>query len=60
MKIAPSVLAADFSNLECELKDIETGGADLVHLDVMDGTLDRKSTRLNSSHANEYRMPSSA
>ena len=38
MKIAPSVLAADFSNLECELKDIETGGADLVHLDVMDGT----------------------
>ena len=28
MKIAPSVLAADFSNLECELKDIETGGAD--------------------------------
>ena len=37
MKIAPSVLAADFSNLECELKDIETGGADLVHLDVMDG-----------------------
>ena len=38
MKIAPSVLAADFSNLESELKDIETGGADLVHLDVMDGT----------------------
>ena len=32
------ILAADFSNLECELKDIETGGADLVHLDVMDGT----------------------
>ena len=37
MKIAPSVLAADFSNLACELKDIEEGGADLVHLDVMDG-----------------------
>ena len=29
MKIAPSVLAADFSNLACELKDIEEGGADL-------------------------------
>mgnify|MGYP003598941252 CR=1 FL=1 len=38
MKIAPSVLAADFSNLECELKDIETGGADLVHLDVVEVT----------------------
>lgn len=37
MKIAPSVLAADFSILSSELKDIENGGADLVHLDVMDG-----------------------
>lgn len=37
MKIAPSILAADFSNLAAELKDIEKSGADLVHLDVMDG-----------------------
>ena len=37
MKIAPSVLAADFSRLADELHDIEKGGADLVHLDVMDG-----------------------
>ncbi|MGN0954658.1 ribulose-phosphate 3-epimerase [Dialister sp.] len=37
MKIAPSILAADFSRLADELKDIEQGGADYVHLDVMDG-----------------------
>ena len=37
MKIAPSLLSADFANLASELKDIEKGGADLVHLDVMDG-----------------------
>lgn len=37
MKIAPSLLSADFSKLADELKDIERGGADLVHLDVMDG-----------------------
>lgn len=37
MKIAPSLLSADFSKLAEELKDIEQGGADLVHLDVMDG-----------------------
>lgn len=36
MKIAPSLLAADFSSLADELRDIEKGGADLVHLDVMD------------------------
>ena len=37
MKIAPSLLSADFANLASELKDIENAGADLVHLDVMDG-----------------------
>ena len=37
MRIAPSLLSADFANLASELKDIEKAGADLVHLDVMDG-----------------------
>ena len=36
-KIAPSILAADLTNLESEIKDIEKGGADLIHIDVMDG-----------------------
>ena len=37
VKISPSVLAADLSNLASEVKDIEASGADMVHLDVLDG-----------------------
>ncbi|MDD5116742.1 MAG: ribulose-phosphate 3-epimerase [Candidatus Omnitrophica bacterium] len=37
IKVAPSILSADFSNLADELKKIERAGADLVHVDVMDG-----------------------
>ncbi len=37
VKVAPSVLASDFSNLSGEIKKIEESGADYVHLDVMDG-----------------------
>ena len=37
IKISPSMLASDYANLESELKKCETGGADLIHLDVMDG-----------------------
>ena len=37
VKISPSVLAADFSKLGQEVADIERAGADMVHLDVMDG-----------------------
>ncbi len=37
MKIAPSILAADFSKLREEIKDVENAGADIIHLDVMDG-----------------------
>jgi ribulose-phosphate 3-epimerase len=36
-RIAPSILAADFTRLADELDSIERGGADLVHVDVMDG-----------------------
>ncbi len=37
MKIAPSILSSDFVRLEEEIKKIEKDGADIVHLDVMDG-----------------------
>lgn len=37
IKISPSVLASDFANLESELKKCAVGGAELIHLDVMDG-----------------------
>jgi len=36
-KIAPSILAADFANLERAIHDIESNGGDWVHVDVMDG-----------------------
>ena len=37
IKIAPSILSADFSKLGTEIEDIKQGGADYVHFDVMDG-----------------------
>lgn len=36
-KIAPSILSANFATLGKEIKDVEQGGADYIHIDVMDG-----------------------
>ena len=36
-KIAPSILAADFANLERDIRNIEANGSDFVHVDIMDG-----------------------
>jgi ribulose-phosphate 3-epimerase len=37
VKVAPSILSADFSRLGEEIRAVETAGADIIHIDVMDG-----------------------
>jgi len=37
IRIAPSILSADFGRLADEIKNVEAGGADVIHVDVMDG-----------------------
>jgi len=37
IKISPSILSADFSKLSSEIQNLEKAGADLIHIDVMDG-----------------------
>lgn len=38
VKVSPSILSADFSNLGKAVKDLEMAGADYIHMDVMDGS----------------------
>ena len=38
VKIAPSILSADFSKLGEDIERIDKGGADFIHIDVMDGS----------------------
>ena len=44
IKIAPSILTADFSKIADEVKSISDGGADYIHLDVMDGNFVKNIT----------------
>ncbi len=37
LKVAPSILSASFNNLETDINDVIKAGADLIHLDIMDG-----------------------
>lgn len=37
VKISPSILTADFLELEKDIKKLEAAGTDMLHLDVMDG-----------------------
>ena len=37
IKISPSILSADFSKLGTEIYELEKAGADLIHIDIMDG-----------------------
>lgn len=38
IKVAPSILSADYLNLQHDIERVEKGGADMLHIDVMDGT----------------------
>ena len=46
IKIAPSILAADFARLGEQVTEAERCGADRIHVDVMDGGIDETTARL--------------
>ena len=37
IKVAPSILSADYANLQRDIEKVQRGGADMLHVDVMDG-----------------------